>query len=303
MSVKFFNMNSIERIKIIIQFINNRKAVLFVEILEKLQEIGIKAISERTLQRDIKKIRELCLIQIEYDHKSKKYYIDEMYARDVEEWLNFFEIFFNAKTINELLVKSPNGIEYVDFDRNGQVIQDGVLKNLLNATFENRKINFSHFSFWNDGSLITDFEPYLLKQYLNRWYILGQTNKGEIRHFSLDRISNVIASNDFFKRKIKDPKTFYDNAVGVIYSLDEIHDITLSFIPAQGKYIKTQPMHQSQEILVDNENELRIRLHVCTNYELEEQILKHGEKVKVISPDFLKERIKERIRKMAEIYN
>jgi predicted DNA-binding transcriptional regulator YafY len=36
-------------------------------------------------------------------------------------------------------------------------------------------------------------------------------------------------------------------------------------------------------------------LRVCPNYELEEQILKQGERVKVVKPEWLRENIKKRI--------
>ena len=81
----------------------------------------------------------------------------------------------------------------------------------------------------------------------------------------------------------------------MIYTLDPLEEVTLSYNPTQGNYIKTQPLHSSQEILIDSNEELQIKITVRLNYELEEQILKQGEKVKVISPQVLKDKIKNRI--------
>jgi len=74
-----------------------------------------------------------------------------------------------------------------------------------------------------------------------------------------------------------------------------LEQVVLSYQPFQGKYIKSQPLHPSQKILVDNDTELRIELRVCPNYELEEQILKQGERVMVVQPEWLRENIKKRI--------
>ncbi|MGM0649710.1 MAG: WYL domain-containing protein [Bacteroidota bacterium] len=61
----------------------------------------------------------------------------------------------------------------------------------------------------------------------------------------------------------------------------------LAYTPTQGKYIKTLPMHNSQKVLIDNDNECRISINVGPNFELNQQILKHGDTVKVLEPQWL----------------
>jgi predicted DNA-binding transcriptional regulator YafY len=80
-----------------------------------------------------------------------------------------------------------------------------------------------------------------------------------------------------------------------LYSENELEQVILSYQPFQGKYIKSQPLHPSQKILIDNDAELRIELRVCPNFELEEQILKQGERVTVLKPEWLRESVKNRI--------
>ncbi len=76
----------------------------------------------------------------------------------------------------------------------------------------------------------------------------------------------------------------------------------MAFHPLQGKYILSQPIHFSQKILLQDENELRISIHVIPNYELLEQILKHGDRVKVIEPEWLKSEIKTKLQKALDYY-
>ena len=64
----------------------------------------------------------------------------------------------------------------------------------------------------------------------------------------------------------------------------------------QGKYIKSQPIHHSQKIVIDSDKELRIELRVKVNYELEEQILKHGQRVRVLEPKSFRKLIKTRLK-------
>lgn len=78
--------------------------------------------------------------------------------------------------------------------------------------------------------------------------------------------------------------------------------MVLSYIPEQAKHIKSQPVHASQQILIDNAQELRIQIHVRPNYELEEQILKQGERVTVLEPKWLRDVIRNRIKNALENY-
>ena len=95
---------------------------------------------------------------------------------------------------------------------------------------------------------------------------------------------------------MKKPKDAFDNVVGVVYSISEVETVILSYDAHQGQYIKTQPIHYSQKVLIDDENEFRIQLRVKPNYELEEQILKQGDHVVVIEPLWLRESILKRMK-------
>jgi len=75
---------------------------------------------------------------------------------------------------------------------------------------------------------------------------------------------------------------------GVI-NLDDVppQEIILSFAPEQGKYIKSYPIHESQEVLADDDHELRIKLTLFITHDLVMEILSYGMSVKVISPEQL----------------
>jgi len=293
---------SIDRLKTILYFVNKTNYPSLNKIINKLIDEGYVTCSERTVQRDFKSIRETCLIDVEYDRNKKGYYIDEESKKETEEWLSFFELFQTAKVINQTLLKSAENIEYIDFDRNKQIIQEQLLSGILNATVERKSVNFEYHNFRKNETTNYFFQPYLLKQYQNRWYVFGTINKDEFRTFALDRMFSLKNTNEKFKSISNKPKQFFDDVIGMIYSTSDVNDVVLSFSVHQGNYIKTQPLHTSQKILIDNEEEFRISLRVRINYELEEQILKQGEKVRVIEPEELKTVIKNRLIKALENY-
>jgi len=79
-------------------------------------------------------------------------------------------------------------------------------------------------------------------------------------------------------------------------------EVILSFEPVQGKYIKSLPLHESQQILVDNITELQVRLMIYVTYDFEMELLSFGEYVKVLKPDSLIARMKNRYSSALERY-
>lgn len=67
----------------------------------------------------------------------------------------------------------------------------------------------------------------------------------------------------------------------------ELAEVVLSFDPFQGKYIKSLPLHESQEVLIDDKHEIRVRMKVYLTHDFIMEILSYGDNVKVIQPESL----------------
>ena len=102
---------------------------------------------------------------------------------------------------------------------------------------------------------------------------------------------------------MKNPKDAFDKVIGIVYSLSDVENVVLSYRPDQGHYIKTQPVHHSQKILIDDEKEFRIQIWVKPNYELEEQVLKQGERVTVLEPKWLRQAVLNRLKAAIQKYS
>jgi predicted DNA-binding transcriptional regulator YafY len=146
-------------------------------------------------------------------------------------------------------------------------------------------------------------EPLALKEFKNRWYIIGKdlsqkTTDSQVKTFGLDRMSSL----EITKVKFSCPATFdaeeqFKHCFGIIGSNgEEPHEVVLSFGPVQGKYIKSMPLHESQQVIVDNDKELRIKLFVYTTYDFKMELLSYGENLKVMEPPSLIGEMKESLR-------
>lgn len=245
--------------------------------------------SKRTLQRDIREIRNTFGIDIEYSTKSKGYFIsqNEMENMNFQRMIEAFDMFNSLNLAQDLTPfihlekRRPQGTEN--------------LYGILHAIKNKLQIKFSYQKFWDEEITQRTTEPYALKEFKNRWYILAKDNKdGNIKSFGLDRLTNLEITN----RTFDFPETYnieesYRYCFGIISPNDEEpQEIILSFDPFQGKYIKTLPLHDTQQVSVDNDDELQIKLKLCVTHDLVMELLSFGDNMKVLQPKSLIEEIK-----------
>lgn len=279
---------TIRRYTLIIEKIKRNQFPSFSEIENYLIEADF-VVSRRTIERDIKALRDEFGVEIVYNHHKEGYSIDYESSYNIETFLRFLEIASTAELISDSMHHGKETLNYVSFDTGGGLKGIEWLKPLLQATKEHRKITFNHFSYQSKQTRTYKMMPYLLKEYQNRWYIVGVVSgMNEVRTFGIDRIEDLEVLPDFFERDPAiTPMEFFKKSIGVMYSVDVQQKVVLSFSPNQGYYIKSLPIHPTQQILLDNEEELQISLFVVPNFELTQRILMFGSSVKVLQPQWL----------------
>ena len=67
-------------------------------------------------------------------------------------------------------------------------------------------------------------------------------------------------------------------------------------------YIKSFPLHESQQILEENGKTVLLAIHIHTTNDIKMELLKYGSNVKVLEPVSLQNEIKTRILEMTKIY-
>jgi predicted DNA-binding transcriptional regulator YafY len=294
---------TIRRYTLEIEKIRSGQYPSFQEIKDYLFEHGFE-IGDRTIQRDIEQIRFEFGIEIKYQRDKNGYYIDYENSLNIESFFRFLEIVNTAELLTESLNESKDSLQHISFDTGGGLKGIENLKPLLRAIKDKRKISFVHYNFHTEKSRKYTLKPYLLKEYQNRWYVVGIIGGlNEFRTFGIERIENLVVSTEtFIHDKHLDASEKFNDTIGVVYNANKVQKVILSFTASQGKYVKTLPLHTSQKILIDNEKECRVSLDVVPNYELTQQILKHGETVNVIEPQWLVEEIKGILKRTLEKY-
>jgi predicted DNA-binding transcriptional regulator YafY len=246
--------------------------------------------SKRTLQRDLKEIRNVFGIDIEYSKSQKGYYIsqNENENMNFQRMMEAFDIFNSLKFANDL---TP----LIHFEKRGPQGTEN-LYGLLHAIKNKHKIKFNYQKFWDEEISQRLVEPYALKEFKNRWYVIAKDSKdNKIKSFALDRLTNLEITNQTYQY----PENYsieqsYRYCFGITSPNDEEpQDIILSFDPFQGKYIKTLPLHDTQQVLVDNEIEMKIKLKLYLTHDFIMELLSFGDSMKVIEPKSLADQIKQ----------
>ncbi len=294
---------TIRRYTLIIEKILNKQFPTFREIKEHLYNFGFE-VSDRTIQRDIEQIRYEFDVEIVYNRSKHGYYIDHEKSINIESFIKFLEIINTAELLTENLHNTKKLLRNILFENEGNLKGIELLKPILKAIDENRIISFTHFNFITEKTKKFLLEPYLLREYQGRWYVWGieEKRKKELM-FGLDRISELTVHDKVFIRNKKvNPFKYFENVVGVDYSNLKTEKIVLSFTHTQGKFIKSLPIHKSQKILIDNDEELVIEIEVIPNYEFIQKIFMYNTTVKVLKPQWLINEIRDKLKELSEKY-
>lgn len=193
----------------------------------------------------------------------------------------------------------------VGFDTNDYLKGTEFISPLFNVIRHKQVLVVHYKSFRNKTEEEINFHPYHLKQYNNRWFVLGKNPKfNNLTNLALDRIIKIRPSSkiDYIENSI-DFNDYFEDIIGVTKPTNkEITKIEIWANPSLAPYIKTKPLHGSQKRVADNENGFRFTIEVIPNYELEHLLLSYGEDLSVLSPVFLKNKLRERIQKQLENY-
>ena len=186
----------------------------------------------------------------------------------------------------------------IDFEKNEGLQGLEYLDSIYQAIQKKQTLAVTYQSFKAQQSNLLIFFPYLLKEYRNRWFLLGiKQGAPRMMTLALDRIQSIELSKvSFQENNHYDLSTYYKDVIGV--SVSETvgpQEIRLFIFNSNAPYVLTKPMHPSQELIEQQEHGILISIKVQLNFELEREILGFGESMIVIHPKKLKDRIAKKL--------
>ena len=147
--------------------------------------------------------------------------------------------------------------------------------------------------------------PYLLKEYDNRWFIIGYGEDYDgVITLGLDRIQTIQPSlKTYHIADTFNAKEWFEDIIGVSKHRDR-QKTTIEFkvYGVQINYLNTKPIHPSQQVISSEGEVHTFSICVIPNYEVISQFLSFGESVEIISPSYIRDELVERLTKTIAHY-
>ncbi|MFC2176768.1 helix-turn-helix transcriptional regulator, partial [Bacteroidota bacterium] len=270
-------------------------------IQEYLDDEGF-SITKRSLQRDFQDIARKMDIEIVRKGTHPSYWYEiESEPESLPTAYGYLEHAMMASVMRKeledeklhrraLILDSPmsEGLEYIP--------------KCLPAIRKNRMISIDYHKF--DGPVQNRIVcPFYLKQFRKRWYLIARdTTDDVIKSFGLDRIESLSVLIETFTPE-KNVEHLFDNVIGFFELDEEPETIQIWSEKYNANYIRTLRLHHSQKEIGEKDGGIVFELKVVPNFEFFQEILRMAENVKIIGPESVRNKMRERVLAISSHYN
>lgn len=277
--------------------------ITYEEINEKWldQDMDDKPIPLRTFHKWRIAAEDMFRLNIECERKGGYHYyignVEEIKRGGLRSWLlnniSISNLLLDCQSLKDriLLEDVPSGQEY--------------LATILDAMKTNNQLCITYQSYWRDEPSTFTVYPYCIKLFKQRWYLVALSPYyEEIRIYSIDRIKDMEVEDEHFDYPDDfDPETLFEGCIGVMVDEEfDIETVRLKVSANQSNYIRSLPMHSSQKETERNDDYSIFTLEVRPTYDFQQEILRNGSDMEVLSPESLRYEIAEKIENMSNNY-
>lgn len=261
-----------------------------------------RELATRTFANHVASIADIFGIDIICDRRDNTYRIDNADALSgggVREWL------MEALSINNLVNESAGLRTRILFE--GVPSSHRFLTDIIRAVKDGRMLEVNYRGFGMEAPRDFLLEPYCLKEYKRRWSLFACKSgiDREPHNFALDRMNSVrVSDRPFTVPKGFDAEEFFRTRYGVLkYDDGKPAVIRLKVAARQADYLRTLPLHSSQQETETAADYAVFSYYLIPNYDFIHDILYYGSEVEVLGPESLRETMKKTAERLCENYN
>lgn len=276
--------------------------------LQELNERWVKTelsegipMTRLTFNRHRAAIEEIFDINIECRRKGYQYYIENeeiLKSNSLKHWmidsLSVSNVLLESSSLKDriLLENIPSGKKH--------------LQPIINAMKQGKKLLIEYLRFGKLERRQIIVEPYAIKVFKQRWYLLAADDKWTIPAvYALDRIMSLKETGDSFEYpKDFNAEIFFKDCYGVICGTnDEVQKIVLRAYPPYVNYLRTLPLHTSQKELNSTSDYADFELYLRPTFDFRQELLSQGDEVEILYPENFREEMKSLLEKMLKRYS
>lgn len=173
----------------------------------------------------------------------------------------------------------------------------------VTALVSRRRLSFRYYSPHTNLHTTRTVEPHHLVNYQGAWHLVAWCGlRGDWRDFVLARISECVVQDPSFERRDASRWDHYLKPAFGIFHGREPFQVTLRFSNDLGRWARGQRWHPEQQFTDVGTGELDLTLPVAHETEIIMEILKFGSRVEVLSPEWLREKVRKEIEQMMKKY-
>ncbi|MFK7050598.1 YafY family protein [Flavobacterium columnare] len=321
------NKNALIRYKTIDKCLQNKYRTWTLEDLIEACSVALyeyegkeNPVSKRTIQLDIQMMRSEKLgynapIEV-YEKKYYRYADEDFTITDIPltetdinvltetvSMLKQFKDFSLFNDVSDILHRLEDKIyaekthtqPIIHLDKNENLKGLHFLDEIYQAIIKKVVLVITYKSFKSREEQTFNFHPFILKEFNNRWFVVGKKKETQpISNLALDRIIKI--DYDFNTPVLEhnfNAEKYYKNVVGVTTN-ERVQPkvIQLKIDAYNAPYIITKPIHNTQRIIQQNDDgSIIVNLFLIENFELERIILGFGASIEVLKPERLRHRM------------
>ena len=253
-----------------------------------------------TFNRHRAAIEEMFDISIECQRKGGYfYYIDneEVFKNNnLQHWL------LDSLSISNMLMESSLLKERIMLENIPAGKQ--YLQPIINAMKQGHKLQMTYHKFGQQESYTITIEPYAIKVFKQRWYLLAKNPKREAPTvYALDRVKQLMETEETFQfPEDFNTEAFFRDCYGVMNTDDKAQRIVIRANAPYMNYVRTLPLHHSQKEIKTTDQYADFEFHLKPTFDFRQELLAQGHDVEVLLPTQFREEMKEMLEKMLGRY-
>ena len=251
-----------------------------------------KALSIRTFHKWRIAIEEMFGLVIENEQGGQyRYYIqnaDELRNGSMRSWL------FNTLTVSNLMLDSVSIKDKVLFEE----IPDGeeYLPVILEALKKNTVLGMTYQSYWRDEANTFEVEPYCLKAFKQRWYMVARSPYyDKVMIYALDRVQWLGLTDKSFKYpKDFNAEDYFEDCFGIIADHNiSIETVKIKVSAGQANYLRSLTLHQTQGEIERTDEYSIFTVRLRPTFDFRQEILSQGSDIEVLEPKWFRDEVAE----------
>lgn len=229
-----------------------------------------------------------------------KYSIENISVIDsnsVENWMA------NTISINNIIAENRSVKDRILLESIPS--EGGNLQTAIVAMRKSHMLEFDYKKYYSADAKHYAIEPYCVKLYHRRWYLLGRyPDSKDYRVFAFDRMSNVnISTGKFTIDHSFDASEYFNECFGVALNASvPVQKVIIRAYINERYYLRDLPLHPTQRLVGEGDGYFDYEITMRPTEDFLGYLLSRSNFVKIISPSSLAEQLKDMAKSILSRY-